>query len=295
MTPPPDRLRIAFLGLGTMGSGMARRLLAAGFPLTVYNRDPAKAKALADEGARRAESPREAARQADAVFTMVADDSASRSLWLGENGILAGARSGLIAVESSTVTPGWVQELAGAARAAGAELVDAPVTGSKGAAAGGELNFLVGGAATAIERLRPAFSAMGKTLVHLGPTGSGALVKLINNFVCGVEIAALAEALALIERSALNREQALEVLTGGAPGSPLFRAVAARMLKPDYSPQFALKLMAKDLTYALSEGLHRGLSLETASTALRIFQRAQDSGEGDRDISAVIEPLRKSR
>jgi 3-hydroxyisobutyrate dehydrogenase len=285
--------RIAFLGLGIMGSGMARNLLTKGFPLAVFNRNSEKSKPFAIEGARVANSPHEAAENADVVISMVADDNAARSLWLGTSGALAGAQAGTICIECSTVSVNWVRELAAAAMQKKCELLDAPVTGSKNQAAAGELNFLVGGDSATLEKVRSVFSAMGKNVSLLGPTGSGALVKLINNFVCGVQIASLAEALAMIERSGLDRARALEVLANGAPGSPLFKAVSARMTTPDFTPNFLLRLMAKDLGYAIREGGKLSVELVTAKAALEDFQKAIAAGHGENDIAAVVEPFRE--
>ncbi len=276
-----------------MGAGMARRLLGGGFPLTVWNRNPAKSAVLAAEGAQAAATPREAAAGAEIIISMVADDAASRGVWLGANGALAGAAKGVVLIESSTLTVSWIMELAQAVAAHGSEFLDAPVTGSRIHAAGGELNFLVGGPAAALERARPALVVMSRSITHLGPVGSGAMIKLINNFVCGTQIAALAEALALIERSGLDRAQALAVLTEGAPGSPLVKTIAARMTAPDYTPNFLLRLMAKDLGYAIQEGGRRQLPLLTATAALGLFQQAVALGHGEKDMSAVVEPLRK--
>jgi len=281
--------RVAFCGLGIMGGGMARRLLAAGFPLTVYNRNPEKSAALKAEGAQVAVTPREAAVQAELIFSMVADDSASRSVWLGENGALSGVNQGTVIVESSTLSLVWVKELATAAVARGCELLDAPVTGSKTHAASGELLFLVGGSAAALEKARPAFTAMGRAVNHLGPTGSGALLKLINNFVCGVQVASVAQALALIDRVGLNRDKALEVLKAGAPGSPIFRLIADRMTAGDFTPNFLLRLMAKDLRYAVAEGEQNSVNITTAAAALELFNIAIARGSGDKDMSAVFE------
>ena len=283
---------IAFFGLGIMGSGMARRLLANGFPLTVFNRNAEKAKPFAAEGAHIAGSPREAASRAEVIISMVADDHASRSLWFGEHGALAAAAPGTVCVECSTVTVGWIQELAAAAHAKKCALMDAPVTGSKTQAAAGELNFLAGGSPATLEKIRPVLAAMGKSVIPLGPVGSGAMLKLINNFVCGVQVAALAEAVAMIERSGLDRAKALEVLTNGAPGSPLVKAVSARMTTPDCAPNFLLRLMAKDLNYAIREGKNLSVELVTAAAALAAFQRGIAAGHGEKDIAAVIEPLR---
>jgi len=283
---------IAFLGLGIMGSGMARRLLVNGFPVTVFNRNSEKSKPFGAEGARIAGSPREAAAQAGVIISMVADDNASRGLWLGENGALAAAKPGTVCIECSTVTVGWAKELAAAATARGCEFLDAPVTGSKMHAANGELNFLAGGSASTLEKARPVLSAMGKTITLIGPSGSGALLKLINNFICGVQVAALAEAMAMIERSGLDRARVLDVLTNGAPGSPIVKTVSARMTAPDFTPNFPLRLMAKDLGYAIQEGRKLSVELTTAAAALEDFQRAIAAGHGEKDIAAVVEPLR---
>lgn len=276
-----------------MGGGMARRLLGAGFSVTVFNRTPARAEPLAAAGARVAGSPREAAAGAEVVFSMVADDAASRAMWLGPDGAIAGAARGAVLVECSTLTVAWVQELAQAAAAAGVQCIDAPVTGSKNQAAAGELNFLTGGNAAALETIRPALNAMGRSVTHLGPTGSGALLKLINNFLAGVHVAATAEAVAWIERTELDRAQAIAFLSDSAVGSPVTKTVAARMCAPDFTPNFFLRLMAKDLGYASGEAAKAGQQLTSAAMARDVFQRAIAAGHGDKDMSAVVEPLRR--
>ena len=283
---------IAFLGLGLMGSGMAETLLAKGFPVTVFNRNPDKAARLAEKGARVAASPAEAAAGASVIISMLADDAASRDLWLGDRGALSAAAPGTLCIECSTVTVDWIEELAATADAQDCELLDAPVTGSKVHAAAGELNFLVGGSTAGLERARPVLEAMGKTITHLGPTGSGALVKLINNFVCGVQLAALAEAVAMIERSDLNPEAALGIVTNGAPGSPLVKLLSARMTASDFTPNFHLHLLAKDLDYAIREAAKLSLDLKTAGTALGMLREAVAQGHGEKDMSALVEPLR---
>ena len=284
--------RIAFLGLGTMGSGMAAQLVAKGFPLAVFNRNPEKSKPFAAK-ARIAGSPREAVSGADVVISMVADDGASNFMWLGDNGSLAAVAPGAVCIESSTVSVDWVRELARNVSSAGCGFLDAPVTGSKTNAAAGDLNFIVGGETATLEKARPVLEAMSKTILHVGPIGSGALLKLINNFVCGVEIAALAEAMAMIECAGLDRAKALEVIANGAPGSPLVKTVSSRMTKPDYTPNFMLRWMAKDLKYAMAEGARLSVELVTAAAALENFQRGIAAGHGDKDIAAVVEPLRK--
>ena len=283
---------VAVLGLGTMGSGMARRLLGAGFSVTVHNRTPARAQALAAAGARVASTPREAAADADVVIAMLADDVASRAAWMGGDGALASAKPGAVLVDSSTLSVTCVTELAAAAQARGFAFLDAPVTGSKPQAANGELLFLVGGDAAALNSIRDVLAPMSRGVVYLGPNGSGALMKLVNNFMCGVQAASLAEAIALIERSGLDRAQALDVLANGAPGSPLVRTLSGRMTARDYTTNFAVDLMAKDLSYAIEEARRLDLALETAAAGLAAFRRASAEGLGAKDMSSIVEPLR---
>ena len=283
---------VAILGLGTMGGGMAANLLKAGFSLAVYNRTAAKAQALVNAGARRASTPAEAAKGASVVIAMLADDAASREVWLGKGGALESAEKGAILIESSTVSPAWIAELAALAAEHGPELLDAPVTGSRTQAEAGQLSFLVGGSDRALEAARPVLQAMSKEIVHLGPVGSGAKMKLINNFLCGVQVASLAEGLAWIERSGLDPEKALSILKAGAPGSPLLGAISARMASHNYTVNFLLRLMAKDLLYAETEAALCSVDLKTAQVARSLFEVAVANGFGDADMASVIEPLR---
>jgi len=292
MTTDITNTRIAFLGLGIMGSGMAGRLLDAGARPTVFNRSQERAAPLAARGAIVAPTPRDAVSEADIVFSMVADDNASRDIWDGGSGALAGVRPGTQLVECSTVTVGRITELAESATRIGCELVDAPVTGSKMQAAGGELLFLVGGTEQGVARIRPALDAMGKTVVHLGPVGSGALVKLINNFLAGVQAASLAEAIAIIERSTLDRMQTIGAIVNGSPGSPVMKTLASRILADDFSPNFYLRLLEKDLGYAIGEGESRGVPMAMASAARQILQASIARGDGDKDMAAVVEQFR---
>jgi 3-hydroxyisobutyrate dehydrogenase len=250
------------------------------------------ARPPAAEGARVASSPRDAVADAEIVFSMVADDAASHAMWEGGGGALAGVRPGAVLVECSTVTTARIGELAESATRIGCELVDAPVTGSKVQAAAGELVFLVGASDDALGRIRPALESMGRTIVHLGPTGSGALVKLLNNFLCGVQATSLAEAIAVIERSPLDRSQALAAIVNGSAGSPVMKTLASRITAEDFSPNFYLHLLAKDLGYAIAEGQTHGVPMATANTALDILRRSIERGDGDKDMAAVIEQFR---
>lgn len=284
---------MAILGLGTMGAGMARRLAAANFPLTVYNRNSEKSAPFSKMGATVAKTPREAASQVEVVLSMVSDDDSSRKVWLGAEGALAGASRGAVLIESSTLTVSWVREVAAEAQERGCEFLDAPVTGTRPHAESGELLFLVGGPASGLEKARPVFAVLGRDVVHLGPTGSGAYMKLINNFVCGVQAASFAEALSLIAGAGLDSNKAMSILMSGAPGSPLVKRLWDSVNTKDLVPNFSLGLMAKDLRYAHDEAARHGIELRTATSALAIFQQAIAKGHGDEDFSAVLKSLRR--
>lgn len=286
---------VALLGLGTMGGGMAANLLKAGFPLAVYNRNREKAQPFASQGARIANTPREAAVEADVILSMLSDDAASREVWLGADGALAAAPKDAVLIDCSTVTPAWIAEWGNAAEERGLQVLDAPVTGSKAQAAGGQLNFLVGGLGETLEKARPVLKSMSKEIVHLGPVGSGAKMKLLNNFLCGVQLASLAEGMVWLERSGLDVEKALDLLKRGAPGSPLLANLSARMMNRDYAVNFYLKLMDKDMQYAGEAAKLSGVELTTAANAHQLLQKAIDAGYGDKDMSAVIEPLREKK
>ena len=285
-------MTIAFLGLGVMGGGMAARLIDAGFEVVAWNRTAARAAPLREKGARLAASPSEAAAGADAIVAMVADDAASRDVWLGRDGAMASARPGAIAVECSTVSPAWIAELGREVTGRACTLLDAPVLGSRPHARDGQLVFLVGGDAAALERVRPILERMSRSVVHLGPIGSGARMKLVNNFMAGVQAATLAEALAMIEGIGLDRDAAFAVLSNGAPGSPLVKTVGPRMIARDYDVNFALGLMRKDLTYAIAEAAEHGVTLSIASAARGLYDRAVEAGLGAGDFSAVVESIR---
>lgn len=286
--------RVAFLGLGVMGRGMAARLAGAGFPVVVWNRNPARAQPLVEKGATAARSPSEAAAGADVIVSMVADDVASRAVWLGREGALASARRGAIAIECSTVSPPWIAELARETAARGCALVDAPVLGSRPHAQDGQLLFLAGGEPAVLDRARLVLEPMGRGIVHLGPVGSGARMKLVNNFMAGTQAANLAEALAMAEAIGLDRDAAFSVVANGAPGSPLVKTVGPRMLARDYDVNFAMTLMRKDLDYAIDEAATHGVTLTTAAAARALYDRAIAAGRGGVDFAAVIEAAQRA-
>jgi 3-hydroxyisobutyrate dehydrogenase len=281
--------RVAILGLGIMGGGMAANWLAKGFEVSVWNRTRAKADALAGKGAKVAATPREAATGADFIFAMVSDDDVSRAIWLGADGALAGAKSGAIGVESSTLTPDWIRELGGKAQAKGVGFLDAPVGGSRPAADAGELRFFVGGDPKTYEAARPALAAVGSRMDLLGPLGAGATWKLINNQLGAGQIAALAEALEVARKAGFKDEKISELIVGGPAASPMVKLKLPRMLAHDFEPaDFALNLMLKDARYAAALAQSLGAPAGVIEGAVKAFARADAKGLGAKDIAAVV-------
>ena len=285
---------VALLGLGTMGHGMAANLLKAGFPLTVWNRTRSKAEPLARMGATVAGSPAHAAERAAIVLGMLADDVASRAAWLGEDGALSGMPSGSIAIECSTLSPDWIRELHGAVIHRGLRMAEAPVTGSRNQAESGQLNFLVGADQETLIAVSPVLECMSKEILHLGPVGSGTQLKLINNFLCAVQVTSFAEALGWMERTGLRLDTALDFLKRGAPGSGILSAMSERMTRRTYDVNFLLRLMAKDLRYARAAAAQLGIDIHSSSPAQELFRRAEEQGFGEKDMSAVVEVVRRA-
>jgi len=280
--------KIALLGLGTMGSGMAASWLARGFDLTIWNRTRAKAEALGARGARIAATPREAAAGADIIAAMVADDRASREIWLGENGALAGAKRDAILIEASTLTPGWARELAGLAQGKGCGFLDAPVGGSRRAAAAGQLALFVGGEAATLEAARPALEAVSRKINHLGAVGAGATWKLINNLMVAAHVAVLAEALRLAQKAGIDPQQASALILAGAGASPVVQMKLPRMIAGDFEPaDFALSLMHKDARYVIALAEQLGAPHDMTSAAAAAYARAEAQGMGAMDFAAV--------
>ncbi len=286
--------KVTLLGLGIMGQGLAGNLLSNGFELTVWNRTAAKAEGLTARGAKLADTPRQAAAGAEVVIAAVGDDAASRAVWLSADGALAGAASGAVLVECSTLSPGWVRELAGLAAERGCDFLDAPMAGSKDAAANAQIALLVGGQAAALERARPALEAISRRVEHLGPSGAGATWKLIYNMMIAVQVAALSEGLALAEAAGLDMEQVVSLILNGATSSRIVQAKLPRMVERRYDDtEFALKWMQKDARYAVELAQAVGVPLQTAAAAVQVMQMARDKGLDDKDFAAVIEGVRR--
>ena len=279
---------VAFIGLGAMGARMATNLHAAGHKLRVYNRDRSKTQPFASLGVEVCASPATAAKGAEFVVSIVADDVATRAVMLGAEGALAGAAAGSVLIDSSTNTPAMAREVAKAAAAKGCQYLDAPVSGSLAQAQAKELVFMVGGDRTAFDRAQALFAAMGRLAKHMGASGAGATIKLINNMLSGTVTAALAEAAQVAEAGGIERDAALEILGEGAAGSRLLKAKLPKMFRRDFSPQFQLELMEKDLRYfvLLAQELDRPAPL--AALVRSQFQAARRAALGKLDSSAVF-------
>lgn len=283
---------VTLIGLGSMGSGIAQNILRAGFELTVYNRTAAKTEPLAQLGVKVASSPSEAARDADVIISIVADDAASREVWLGEGGALHSAGEGAILVESSTLSVAWIRELAGLVAERRLSFLDAPVNGGPGMAAAGQLKTMVGGEPDVLERARPVFACFTEQITHMGPNGTGAMTKLINNMMTGVQVVALAEGLHIAERAGLNLEQVVSVVSNAGPASPIVKGKGPLMATRNYGePSFLLRHIRKDVTYALRLAEELDAPLTTGSAARELYRIAGRLGYDDADFSAVFEAL----
>jgi 3-hydroxyisobutyrate dehydrogenase len=244
---------VAFIGLGRMGHGMAGRYLDSGFTVAVWNRSKAKADDLVARGARWASSPADAADGADAIVAMVADDEASRMVWRGKDGAAETAKAGALAIECSTVSYQHALELGRDLRARGLVYIDCPVTGLPDAAAAGKLTLLVGAEPADLERARPYLAPLGGTIRHFGPVGSGTVYKLINNLLGAVQIASLAEGLAIAEQAGLDMTLVADAMATGAVASPQVIRHSKRMVARDFSgATFTAALRHKDAAYAVA-------------------------------------------
>ena len=279
---------VAFVGLGAMGSRMAMNLHAAGHELKVFNRSKEKTKPFADKGIQVCDSPAAAAKGSEFVCSIVSDDNATRQVMLGDKGVVDAAAPGTIILDSSTNTPAMAREVSFAARAKGIFYLDAPVSGSLPQAQGKELLFIVGGDKAAFDKAQPLLAAMGRMVRRIGDSGAGATLKLLNNVLTASFIATLAEAAQVAEAANLDRDAVLEVLSEGAVGSRSLKTKLPKIFKRDFSPQFHLELMEKDLRYflALAQELDRPAPI--ASLVRSQYQAARRAQFGKLDSCAVF-------
>ncbi|MEA2212833.1 MAG: 2-hydroxy-3-oxopropionate reductase [Solirubrobacteraceae bacterium] len=279
--------RIGFIGLGIMGKPMAGNLLAAGFPLTVYNRSRGTVDELVADGAAAAGSPREAAANSDVVITMLPDSPDVETVVLGPDGVAEGIREGSLYVDMSTIAPATSRQVAAVLSERGVDAVDAPVSGGEPAAQAGELSIMAGGSDEALARARPIFEVLGKATTHIGAAGAGQVAKAANQVVVALTIQAVAEALVLARKAGADPARVRGALLGGFAQSRILEFHGQRMLDGNYEPGFKLALHRKDLAIALQLGREEHAPLFATAQAAELMDALLAQGEGDRDHSAL--------
>lgn len=289
-------MRIAFLGLGRMGSGMAARLIAAGHSLTVHNRTPERAAPLAALGARVARTPREAAQRADIIIGMTADDEASRAMWTGADGALAADNlPDALCIECSTISHDWVMELAAQVRERGFRYVDSPVTGLPEAAAAGTLTLLVGADIADLDMARPVFASLATRVMHFGGVGQGTVYKLMVNLMGAVQIASAAEGIALAERAGLDLKLVADAVATGQAASPQVVRNVRRFVAAEHDGvvHFTPALRLKDVDYALRLARKLGSDAPFGAVAHDLYRRLCALGHAGDNESRIIDVFRR--
>jgi len=279
---------IGFIGLGIMGRPMARNVIKAGYPLVVHNRSRAAVDELVGAGAKGAASPRDVARQCDVLITMLPNSPDVEQVALGKDGIIEGARSGLLFVDMSTISPIVSQKIGKALEAKGVKMLDAPVSGGEKGAVEGALSIMVGGDKATFDTVLPIFQAMGKTITYLGPLGFGGFTKLANQIIVAVNLTALAEALTLAKKAGLDRELTLKALAGGLAGSKCLDQKAPNYIANSYKPGFKIDLHFKDLGLIMESAHALGVPVPATATVQELFNALRVKGRGGLDHSAVI-------
>ncbi len=286
-------MNIGFIGMGTMGAPMAGRLIEAGHDLTIHNRTRAREEALAERGAARASSPKEAAAGADLVITMVSDTPDVEAVILGPNGAIHGMKEGAVFVDMSTISPTATREIARALEAKGVDMLDAPVSGGSEGASNGTLSIMVGGKAGVLESLRPVLGVLGNTITHVGPIGSGQVTKAINQVIIAGTYAAVAEGVALGLAAGLDIDAAHQAVSGGAAGSWVLTNRAANMIADHYPLGFRTRLHRKDLGIALETARELGVALPVAAFVEQIETGLMKRGHGEEDVSNIARFFRE--
>lgn len=281
--------RIGFIGLGTMGKPMAANLIQKGFMVTVYNRTAEKADELAHLGAEVGLTPAEVARSSDVLITMLSNDASLLETFYSEQGILSGVHPALTIIDSSTVSPQTSQKLAEELAAHFVDFLDAPVTGSKPAAEAGTLTFMVGGNQEVFDEQQDVFLALGTKALYLGPSGSGSYAKLAHNTMVGINLAGLAEGLSIAVKAGVNPAQFLEIVRSGGANSKMAQLKSDKIIDRDFSNQFSLKLMLKDLQLAQEITGKFQLPTPMLQSATSLFQMGLSKGLGEEDLSSVIQ------
>ncbi len=282
---------LGFVGLGTMGGGVVRRLLAAGHAVTVWNRTREKAEPLLEGGARWADSPRSVAERSDIVFTMVTNTAAVQAVTEGPDGILAGLGPGKVYVDMSTASPANTRALAETVVAVGAQMLDAPVSGSVITLEEGKLSIMVGGERETFERVKPVLEAIGPRVFHLGPNGAAVTMKIAINLSLAVQMLAFSEGVLLAEKTGIAREQAVEVMLASVIASPMVVYRGPFVLEQPDEAWFECRMMQKDMNLALELGRELEVPLPTTAVTNELLTAANAMGIGDRDFAVLFDVL----
>lgn len=285
--------RVGFIGLGIMGRPMAGHLLRAGYPLTVWNRSRAAIDAMVQEGAKAASGPADVARNSDVVFTMVGDSSDVEQVILGPDGVLAGARPGLVIIDMTTISPEVTRRIAAKCGEQGVHMLDAPVSGGEKGAIEATLSIMVGGEAEQFDRCRPLCEVLGKTITYVGSHGMGQTVKLCNQVVCGLNILAAAEGVCLAAKAGADPHVVLDVITQGAAGSWMLENLGPKMVDGDYAPGFTVKWQIKDLRLALEAAAQLDLPLPGTALVQELFRSVAADGGSEEGTQALVKALKK--
>jgi len=280
--------RVGFIGIGLMGSQMSRRILEAGYALTVWNRKKEKAGPLISAGAKWADSPKAVALASDVVITMVTDSAASEEVICGKSGALEGANPGMVLIDMGSIAPEMSRSIAERARAKGIPMLDAPVTGNPKVASEGKLGIMVGGPKETFDACLPIFEKMGVKIIHMGENGKGTTLKLINNLIMGVAIEAVAEALVLAAKAGIDPQKVMDITSVGGARTGAMETRGGRMIKHDFSPHFSVNNLHKDLSSALKLGEEVGVSLPATSISREMLRAAKSQGKGDMDSCVVV-------
>ena len=283
-------MKVAVLGLGAMGARMARRLVDAGFDVTVWNRTPGRASALVNRGARWADAPADAARDADVVLSMVRDDDASAAVWLAEKtGALGALPEGAIGVECSTVSLPHARSLASAFERAGRPFVDAPLAGSRPQAEAGQLIFFAGGETASVDGIRAVLEPLAAAVHHAGGAGAGAAVKLMVNALFGAQVAVVAELIGFAGAADIDATRAVEIVASTPVCSPAAQGAAMAMLTRNWAPAFPIDLVAKDFGLVEHSAQRDGASVPLCRRVREIFAHALDAGLGGDNITGIVQ------
>jgi 2-hydroxy-3-oxopropionate reductase len=281
-------LKVGYIGLGLMGKSMARNILKAGFPLVVHNRSRGAVDELAGEGATPANTPAEVARQVDVVFTNLPDSPDVELVALGADGILEGAREGLIFVDNSTIKPATARMVAEKLAERGVQSLDAPVSGGDIGARNGTLTIMVGGPAEALEKVRPIFEAMGKSITHIGDAGSGQIAKAANQIMVAAQMVAMGELLVFAQKAGADPRKVVEAIKGGAAQCWALDVKPQRLFAGNRQPGFKARMQAKDLNIVIDSAREFGVPLPSAAIHTQLFNAMVEQGWGDLDNAAMV-------